>query len=86
MPTAQILQYLKSQGEKLDTEIAEAVGMSLAITQIHLSELAAKGAVMSCLSIRFVGTKKIEGMSYRILGFIPKAKPGAKPKVQLKLS
>jgi hypothetical protein len=33
-----------------------------------------------------VNGKKIEGTNYRIAGFIPKAKPGAKSKVQLKLS
>lgn len=81
-----ILQFLKSTGEKLDSEIAEAVGMSLTKTRLHLSELSAKGDVMSCHSIRFVDGKKSEGTSYRVAGFIPKAKPGAKSKVQLKLS
>ena len=82
----EILQYLKTTGEKVDTEIAEAVGMSLEKTRLYLSELSAKGEVMFCRSIRFVDGEKIEGMSYRLAGFIPKAKPGAKSKVQLKLS
>lgn len=82
----EILQYLKAHGERLDTEIAEAVGISLAKTRIYLSELTDKKEIMSCHSIKFVDGKKAEGMSYRLAGFIPKAKPGAKPKVQLKLS
>ena len=82
----EILQYLKIHGERLDTEIADAVGIPLAKTRSYLLELADKKEIMSCHSIRFVNGKKVEGMSYRLAGFIPKAKPGAKSKVQLKLS
>lgn len=82
----EILQYLKTHGERLDTEIAEAVGIPLAKTRSYLSELTDKKEVMSCHSIRFMDGKKAEGMSYRLAGFIPKVKPGAKSKVQLKLS
>ena len=82
----EILQYLKSSGEKLDTEIAEAVGMSLAKTRLRLVELTASREIMSCQSIRFVDGKKTESMSCRISGFIPKAAPGRKStKVNLKL-
>ncbi len=82
----EILQYLKTTGEKLDTEIANAVGIPIAKTRLNLAELASKGDVMSCLSIRFVDGEKIEGMSYRLAGVIMKAKPGAKSKrVNLKL-
>ncbi|NNM69470.1 MAG: ArsR family transcriptional regulator [Gallionella sp.] len=73
-----ILQYLKTHGEKLDTDIASAAGISLATAHLELAELSAKGEVMSCHSIRFVGSKKIEGMSYRLSGYIPKAAPGRK--------
>jgi hypothetical protein len=86
MPTNKILQYLKIHGEKLDTEIAAAVDISLAQTRLHLTELAAKREIMVCDSIRFENGKKIEGIRCRLSGFIPKAKPGAKSKVQLKLS
>lgn len=82
----EILQYLKTHGERLDADIAQAVGVSLTIVRKHLIELAAKGEVMSCHSIRFEKGKKIEGMSCRISGFIPPAAPGRKAKVQLKLS
>jgi DNA-binding IclR family transcriptional regulator len=82
----EILQYLKTHGERLDTEIAEATGLSLDEVRLHLSELAAKGEVMACLSTRFEKGKKIEGISCRLAGYIPPAAPGRKSKSQLKLS
>jgi DeoR/GlpR family transcriptional regulator of sugar metabolism len=81
----EILQYLKRHGERLDTEIAEATGISLANVRLHLSELAAKGEVMACHSIRFEKGKKVEGISCRLAGYIPPAAPGRKSKAQLKL-
>jgi len=77
----EILQYLKKNGEQLDTEIAKAVGISLAKVRLHLSELAAKGEVMSCHSIRFEKGKKIEGIRCRLAGYIPPATPGKKAKL-----
>jgi DNA-binding IclR family transcriptional regulator len=82
----EILQYLKVNGERLDTEIAEATGLSLAKVRLHLAELAAKGEIMACHSTKFEKGKKIEGISCRLAGFIPPAAPGRKSKSQLKLS
>ncbi len=82
----EILQYLKKHGEQLDTEIAAATGIPLAKVRLHLSELAAKGEIMECHSIRFEKGKKIEGISCRIAGYIPPAAPGRKSKAQLKTS
>ena len=82
----EILQYLKKNGERLDTEIAVATGISLANVLLHLSELAAKGEVVACHSIRFEKGKKVEGISCRLTGYIPPASPGRKPVPQLKLS
>ena len=82
----EILQYLKNHGEKSDAEIAEVVGLSLSKTRLHLAELAAKGEVMVCDSIRFEKGRKIEGMKCRVSGFIPPASPGRKSKAQLNLS
>jgi len=75
-----ILQYLKTNGEKLDSDIAANAGISLATAHSQLTELEAKGQVMSCHKIRFVDGQKIEGMSYRLAGHIIKTKPGVKPK------
>ncbi len=82
----EILQYLKTHGERLDAEIAAAVGLSLAKVRILLSEMTARGEVMSYQSTKFENGKKIEGIRCRVAGFIPPAAPGRKSKVQLKLS
>jgi predicted ArsR family transcriptional regulator len=76
----EILQYLKNHGEQLDTEIAVATGISLTNVRLHVTELAAKGEVMACHSIRFDKGKKIEGISCRLAGYIPPAAPGRKSK------
>jgi DNA-binding IclR family transcriptional regulator len=76
----EILEYLKTSGEQLDSEIAKATGITLAKTRLYLAELATKRQIMACHSIRFENGKKIEGISCRLTGFIPKVKPGAKPK------
>ncbi|OGS96222.1 MAG: transcriptional regulator [Gallionellales bacterium RIFCSPLOWO2_02_FULL_57_47] len=81
----EILQYLKKHGEQLDSEIAVATGISLAKVRLHLSELAAKGEIMTCHSIRFEKGKKAEGIRCRLAGYIPPAAPGRKAKAQLKL-
>ena len=82
----EILQYLKKHGERSDKEIAGALGIPLADLHIQLDELKANAQIMVCHSIKFVKGKEIASIICRISGFIPPAKPGAKPKVQLKLS
>jgi hypothetical protein len=78
----EILQYLKNSGERLDSEIAAAIGMSLANVRRGMTELSAKGDVMICRSIRFKDGKQIDGMSCRVSGYIPPAAPGRKSKAQ----
>jgi DNA-binding IclR family transcriptional regulator len=82
----EILLYLKSNGERFDSEIAEATGIPLATVHLYLSELAAKGEIMVCHSIRFEKGKRLEGIRCRIAGYIPPAAPGRKSKAQLELS
>jgi transcription initiation factor IIE alpha subunit len=82
----EILQYLKTRGERLDSEIAEATGIPIAKVRLYVKELTDKGDVMSCHSTRFEKGKKIEGIRCRISGFIPPAAPGRKSKAQLTLS
>ena len=81
----EILKYLKTHGERLDTEIAKDLGLSLAKAQQQLSDLAISGEIVTCHTIRFEKGKQIEGYSCRLAGFTPKAAPGRKSKVQLKL-
>jgi hypothetical protein len=80
----EILNYLKSRGEQLDSEIATAMGIPLESVRRHVSALSARGEVMTCQSIRFNDGKKIEGLLCRISGYIPPAAPGRKPKTQAK--
>jgi len=82
----EILKYLKTHGEGLDFEIAEALGMTLAKAHLQLAKLAAEGEIITCHTIRFEKGKKVEGTVCRLSGYAPKAAPGRKSKVQLKLS
>lgn len=82
----EILLYLKTHGESLDSEIAKAVGISLANVRKHLDVLAAQGEIMTYQSTRFENGKKIEGIRSRLSGITPKAAPGRKARVDLKLS
>jgi len=82
----EILQYLKTHGERLDSEIALATGTSLAKVRLLLTELSEKREIMTCYSIRFEKGKKIEGIRCRLTGYIPPAAPGRKSNAQLKIS
>ena len=75
-----ILDYLKNSGERLDTEIATATGLSLANVRTGVNDLKARGAIMVCRSIRYQDGKEIDGILCRISGYIPQAAPGRKPK------
>lgn len=83
----EIIQYLKTHGESLDSDIAKAVGLSLAKVHTQLAELAANREIMFYHSTIFVKEKKVEAIKCRLAGFVPPAAPGRKSaKVQLKLS
>jgi hypothetical protein len=80
----EILKYLKDQGERLDSEIATATGISLKDVRLGVSRLSAMGEVILCQSIRFNNGKKSEGLLCRIAGYVPPPSPGRKSKAQLK--
>jgi hypothetical protein len=82
----EILQYLKTHGERLDAEIALATGTTLANVRLRLSELSERKEIMTCYSIRYEKGKKIEGIRCRLTGYIPPATPGRKSNAQLKIS
>ena len=79
----EILQYLKNNGERLDTEIAEATGTSLENVRKEVSILSAKGEVIVCRSIRYKNGKEVEGILCRVSGYTPPPAPGRKPKAQV---
>jgi hypothetical protein len=76
------LQYLKHNGERLDSEIATATGISLANVRLSVSELSTRGDVIVCRSI-FKDGKQMDAMLCRVSGYIPPAAPGRKPKAKL---
>jgi hypothetical protein len=78
----EILKYLKTNGERFDSEIALETKIPLASVKRTLTELSAKGEVIMCHSIQFRDGKRIEGMRCRLAGFIPPAAPGRKGKPQ----
>ncbi len=75
----EIMQYLKANGQRLDTEIAAAVHMPLAKVRNHLAALSAQGEISRCSVTRFNNGEKIEGMLCRVAGYIPPKAPGRKP-------
>ncbi|MBS1217882.1 MAG: hypothetical protein H6R21_1015 [Proteobacteria bacterium] len=79
----EILDYLKNSGERLDSEIAAATGISVANVRQRVTALQARGAVMVCRSIRYQDGKEIEGILCRVSGYIPPAAPGRKSKAQM---
>jgi hypothetical protein len=63
---ASILEYLHVNGEKMESEIAKALQMPIALVQSHLAQLSINGEVICCKVTRYLGGKKIEGTSYRL--------------------
>ena len=57
-----ILQYLTLNGERLDSEIAAAMGRSLVKVPVAVSELSARGEVVAC---RLAWRKSRYGNSYQ---------------------
>jgi len=80
----EILQYLsKNEGERLDSEIASAIGISLAKVRIAMSDLSARGAIMMCRLTRYKDGERIDGMLCRLSGYVPPLSPGRKSKAQV---
>ena len=76
----EILDFLRKHGERLDSEIAEEMGIPLETVRQRLSGLAATGLVVTCNLIRYKDGGGVDGWLCRISGFIPSAAPGRKPK------
>ncbi len=75
----EIMQYLKKNGQRLDSEIAAATGMPLVKVRNLLTELSAQGEISKCSFTRFDQGKKIEGVLCRVAGYVPPKSPGRKP-------
>ena len=76
----EILDLLRKHGERLDSEIAEEMGIPLETVRQQLSRLAATGQVVTCNLTRYNDGERVDGWLCRISGFIPSAAPGRTPK------
>lgn len=74
-----ILQYLKKNGQHLDSEIAVATGIPLQKVRASLAALTVQGEISQCTVTRYNDGKPVEGILCRIAGSIPPAAPGRKP-------
>ncbi len=74
-----ILQYLKSNGEQMDAEIAKALHMPKAEVLSHIAQLSTAGEVICCQVTRYFGGKPIEGVSCRLAAYVPPRATGPKP-------
>ena len=77
-----ILQYLRKHGQRLDSEIAVATGLSLKTVRASISDLSSRGEISRCSVTRFDDGKPVEGILCRISGSIPPSSPGRKPGVK----
>jgi DNA-binding IclR family transcriptional regulator len=74
-----ILQYLRSNGEQMDAEIAKALHLPKAVVLNHISELSSSGEVICCQVTRYQSGKPVEGVSCRLSAYIPPRATGPKP-------
>ena len=75
----EVLQYLKKNGQRLDTEIAAATKLPLSKIRGLLDDLSAQGQISRCKVIRFNQGKEVESVLCRVAGYIPPKSPGRKP-------
>ena len=80
--TAAILKYLKANGEQLDSEISQALNMSMTQLKNQVAQLSASGDVICCKVTRYIDGKKIEGTSCHLSCDLPAPARGRKPGVK----
>ena len=76
---ATILDFLKTNGEQLDAEIAEALRIPMTVVTRQVSQLSAAGEVICCKVTRYIEGKKVEGVSCRLSCNVPPPARGRKP-------
>ena len=74
-----ILDFLKTSGEQLDAQIAEALQMPMTTVRRDVSQLSAAGDVICCKVTRYVNGNKIEGVSCRLSSSLPAPARGPRP-------
>ncbi len=74
-----IIDFPKTHGDRLDCEIAESLKLSRAEVATQIAELSSGGHIICCKVTRYIQGTRIEGISCRIAGTVPKPAPGPKP-------
>jgi hypothetical protein len=74
-----ILDYLTTNGEQLDVDIAAALDIPMPQLKTIVKQLSVSGDVICCHVTRFIDGKKIEGTSCRLSCDIPAPSRGRKP-------
>jgi hypothetical protein len=77
--TADILRFLKNNGEQLDAQIAQALNIPMSHLQAEIAQLSLANEIICCNLTRFVNGQKIEGTSCRLSCDTPPAARGRKP-------
>jgi hypothetical protein len=77
--TADILRFLKNNGEQLDAQIAQALNIPLPQLQHQIAQLSLENEIICCNLTRYVNGTKIEGTSCRLSCDTPAAARGRKP-------
>ena len=77
-----ITQYLRTNGEQLNADIAKALKIPRDVVKRHVSQLAAAGDVICCKITRYSDGKKVEDVSCRLSAYVPPRSPGRKPGVK----
>jgi len=75
-----ILSCLKKYGQRLDSEIAAEMNMSLTEVRAIFGRLAESGEVIACKLTRFENGKAVDALVYRASGYFPRPAAGRKPK------
>lgn len=74
-----ILAFLKTNGPRLDHEIAEALKIPLSRVRDLVAGLSSAGDVICCSTVQFKDGARIEGLSCRLSCYTPPAARGRKP-------
>lgn len=75
-----ILSCLRKYGQRLDSEIATEVNMTIADVRKGFGRLSDSGEVIACKLTRFENGEAVDALVYRASGYFPPAAPGRKPK------
>lgn len=76
---ASILQFLKTNGEGFDADIAKALRIPIGQVNKYVSELSNAGEVICCKVTKYQDGKMVQGVTCRLAGKLPTPAPGRKP-------